>query len=305
MKLVFSVFVAAFLGSLQVLLAEVTVLRAVQVIYDKSPKLRIKGSGFDAQDHDIILDIGASGQALIADKDYMVTKDSDGDGLILKLLGNRKWVDLSSRTPPVAIVLTAVKFASAPDKNLLPEPVIVAQVLSAPSVNGNDDILYQTASNELRINGTGFIGAKKVDLYFQPPLVKEVAYEDVTPYPLTKNQVVLRLRHGYSWRETPGALFVIGVDTGAGPVKVDGDAGAKVAEVVDNHDLHSVTVEPTVNEQLVYADQADITITGTGFNPVGNLFRFANGLLGNNVNYTTISTTDNKVKLRLTPGSHW
>eukprot|EP00598_Pedospumella_elongata_P004403 CAMPEP_0184984562 /NCGR_PEP_ID=MMETSP1098-20130426/13493_1 /TAXON_ID=89044 /ORGANISM="Spumella elongata, Strain CCAP 955/1" /LENGTH=941 /DNA_ID=CAMNT_0027508569 /DNA_START=116 /DNA_END=2941 /DNA_ORIENTATION=+ len=305
MKLVFSVFVAAFLGSLQVLLAEVTVLRAVQVIYDKSPKLRIKGSGFDAQDHDINLEIGASGQPLIADKDYMVTKDSDGDGLILKLLGNRKWVDLSSRTPPVAIVLTAVKFASAPDKNLLAEPVIVAQVLSAPSVNGNDDILYQTASNELRINGTGFIGAKKVDLYFQPPLVKEVAYEDVTPYPLTKNQVVLRLRHGYSWRETPGALFVIGVDTGAGPVKVDGDAGAKVAEVVDNHDLHSVTVEPTVNEQLVYADQADITITGTGFNPVGNLFRFANGLLGNNVNYTTISTTDNKVKLRLTPGSHW
>ncbi len=90
MKLVFSVFVAAFLGSLQVLLAEVTVLRAVQVIYDKSPKLRIKGSGFDAQDHDINLEIGASGQPLIADKDYMVTKDSDGDGLILKLLGNRK-----------------------------------------------------------------------------------------------------------------------------------------------------------------------------------------------------------------------
>lgn len=214
-------------------------------------------------------------------------------------------MDLSSRTPPVAIILSAVKFANNPDKNLLAEPVIVAQVLSAPSVNGNDDILYQTASNELRINGTGFIGAKKVDLYFQPPLVKEVAYEDVTPYPLTKNQVVLRLRHGYSWRETPGALFVIGVDTGAGPVKVDGDAGAKVAEVVDNHDLHSVTVEPTVNEQLVYADEPDITISGNGFNQVGNLLRFANGLLGNNVNYTTISTTENKIKLRLTPGSHW
>ena len=84
-------------------------------------------------------------------------------------------MDLSARTPPVALILSGVKFASNPDKNLLAEPVIVAQVLATPDVNSNDDFLYMTASNELRINGTGFIGAKKVDLYFQPPLVKEVA----------------------------------------------------------------------------------------------------------------------------------
>lgn len=29
----------------------------------------------------------------------------------------------------------------------------------------------------------------------------QVAYEDVTPYPLKSDQIVLRLRHGYSWRE--------------------------------------------------------------------------------------------------------
>lgn len=91
MKSAFTLLIAVFLSSLQVLLAEVTVLRTVQVIYDKSPKLRIRGSGFDAQDHDISLEISAPGQAsLIADKDFMVTKDSDGDGIILKLLGNRK-----------------------------------------------------------------------------------------------------------------------------------------------------------------------------------------------------------------------
>jgi hypothetical protein len=212
---------------------------------------------------------------------------------------------LSTRTPPVALVLSAVKFASNPDKNLLIEPVIVAQVLSSPSVNANDDMLYMSASNELRINGTGFIGAKKVDLYFQPPLVKEVAYEDVTPYPLSKNQVVLRLRHGYNWRETPGPLFVIGVDTGGGPVKVDGDVGAKVADVHDNHDLHDIVVIPTADTQLIYHDQSDIVIMGQGFNPVGNVLRWANGLLGNNVNYTTVSTTENMIKLRLVPGSSW
>lgn len=72
-------------------LAEVTVLKSVQVMYDKSPKLRIKGSGFDAEDHDMILEIGVTGQPkLRADKDYLVSKDADGEGLILKLLGNRR-----------------------------------------------------------------------------------------------------------------------------------------------------------------------------------------------------------------------
>ncbi len=74
-----------------VALAEVTVLKYTQTIYDRSPKLRIKGSGFDAEEKDILLDISATGQAsLVADKDFSVSKDEDGDGLILKLLQNRK-----------------------------------------------------------------------------------------------------------------------------------------------------------------------------------------------------------------------
>ena len=215
-----------------------------------------------------------------------------------------RWVDLSSRVPPVALILSSVKFTNS-DKNLLSEPVIVAHVLITPSVNDNDDYLYMSASNELRVNGTGFIGAKKVDLYFQPPLVKEVAYEDVSKYPLVKNEVVLRLRHGYSWRETPGVLYVIGVDTGGGPVKVDGDVGAKVADVLDNHDLHAVQVDGTSETQFLYTDEPNLVIKGSGFNPIGNLLRFGNGLLGNNVNYTTVSTTETSINLRIVPGSFW
>lgn len=72
-------------------LAEVTVLKAVQVLYDRSPKLRIRGSGFDADEHDIILEISATGQqSLKADKDYLLTKDDEGDGIILKLLSARR-----------------------------------------------------------------------------------------------------------------------------------------------------------------------------------------------------------------------
>jgi hypothetical protein len=79
----------AFLVLCQTILAEVTVLKVVQTIYDRSPKLRIRGSGFDADEHSIILELSASGQSsLKADKDYLITKDDDG--VILKLLSARR-----------------------------------------------------------------------------------------------------------------------------------------------------------------------------------------------------------------------
>ena len=70
--------------------SEVTVLKVVQTIYDRSPKLRIRGSGFDADEHSILLELGSSGSpSLRLDKDYLITKDDDG--LILKLLSARRY----------------------------------------------------------------------------------------------------------------------------------------------------------------------------------------------------------------------
>eukprot|EP01039_Chlorochromonas_danica_P005468 gene5468-6019_t len=151
-------------------------------------------------------------------------------------------------------------------------------------------MIYQTATKELHINGTGFIGAKKVDFYFKPPLMNEVAYEDVTPYPLMKNEIVLRLHHGYSWREEPGPLYLVGVDTGGGPVMLNGE-GVHIAHVqldrfsntkMNRHsnvpvDRSVISVESTASSQLIYADEPSLLITGSGFNPVGNTLRFANG----------------------------
>lgn len=124
-----------------------------------------------------------------------------------------------------------MKFASNPDLNLIIEPVVVAQVLSSPSVEANYDIIYMSATNQLRINGTGFVGAKKVDFYFQPPLVKGVGYEDVSQFPLTNSEIVLRLRADYKWREDPGPLYIIGVDTGGGPARVGGGDGVQVKKM--------------------------------------------------------------------------
>jgi len=149
------------------------------------------------------------------------------------------------------------------------------------------------------------MGAKKVDLYFNPPLFKEVGYEIVSPFPLAREQVVLRLRHGYKWREDPGPLSVIGVDTGGGPVKLNGEDGVRVAEVQADLDLHGITVETTAPDQVIYHDQPTISIKGTGFNPLGNTLRFANGILGKGINYTTVTTTEDTITLRIVPGSHW
>ena len=201
--------------------------------------------------------------------------------------------------------MTKVKFASAPDINLLPVPVIVANVLLTPTIKESDDIIYQTASNELRLNGTGFAGAKKVDLYFDPPLYKEIYYEIVSPFPLAKNVVVLRLRHAYKWREEPGPLNLIGVDTGGGPVKLNGDEGIRVAEVQADLELHGVTVQTTADTQYIYHDDPNLIISGSGFSTERNVLRFSNGILDQGVDFTAIQNTDTSISLRLEPGSSW
>ncbi len=85
-----NIVIGLLLAVFNLISAEVTVLRMVQVICDKSPKLRIRGSGFDAEASDITLELGSSGQLLTKNRDYLITVEADGDGLILNLLGNRK-----------------------------------------------------------------------------------------------------------------------------------------------------------------------------------------------------------------------
>lgn len=86
-------FLGLLLAAAQIISAEIAVLKSNQIVYDRSPKLRIRGSGFDAADHDIMLELSANGSPnLVVDKDYVIGKDADGDGLILKLLGNRRFV---------------------------------------------------------------------------------------------------------------------------------------------------------------------------------------------------------------------
>lgn len=298
-----SVFALLAAFHVAVTLSEVTILAGVQVIYDESPKIKIKASGFDADDHDITLDIGSTGASLRGGKDYLIQKDDDG--IILKLLTNRRWAILDNRVPPIALVLRSVKFDSSGDTELLPAPVVIANIIETPTVFPSDRQLYQTASNALYINGSGFIGAKQVDLYFSPPLMKSVAYEIVTKFPLATSEIQLRLRAGFKWSEVPGPLKVMGVDTGGGPVKCNDDLGVQVGVVLEDLDEHSVTVEDMATDQRIYHDQASIVVKGSGFNPDSTTLKFSNGLVGEGVNYTTSLLTETQMTLKLVAGSLW
>lgn len=289
---------------------------AVQTIYARSPKLRLKGTGFaEIDESDIRVEIGSAGQPLKQGKDFIVMKAEDG--IILKLLTSRKWVDLTDRTPPVDLLLVGI-YTSLEGKNELSFPMKVANVIETPTIQASNTIIYATATNTLRINGTGFGGAKDVNLYFSPPLYKEIEYELVD---FTSNTITLRLRHGFSWAgahttsegadddETgsplPLNLVVVGVDTGGGPVKLgEGGKGVTIGTVVNDLESHSVTVANT-EEQYIYTNTPTITIAGSGFNPESTSLRFANGLLGNGVNYTTTSITPTSLTLTLTRGSSW
>jgi len=220
------------------------------------------------------------------------------------LLPSHRWVNLGGRTPPVALTLSKVYFGEN-EKNLLAETKIIANVLETPSAEENERTIYKEATHELKINGTGFTGAKKVDLYFKPPLVVGVEYEIVSKFPIQKDMVVLRRRHNYFWREEPGPLKLVALDTGGGPVKLNGDEGIVVGNVVGDLDGHQLAVTATAESQRIYHNEPHLTIAGHGFNEKGNTLRFANGLIGKGVNYTVDSSTTEEIHLTLKHGSQW
>lgn len=70
--------------------AEITVLKSNQVLYHKTPKLLIRGSGFDASDAEILIVIGEvdSLNPLVQEKDFILAKHEDG--VILTLLEEKR-----------------------------------------------------------------------------------------------------------------------------------------------------------------------------------------------------------------------
>ena len=196
--------------------------------------------------------------------------------------------------------------------SILRESVVVAYIISMPKVETAAKTIYMTATPELRINGTGLIGARSLALDFSPPLKAGEDYEFTSKFPLVEDTFSLRLIKGKHWRPMPGDLLLTQIDTGAGPVLVNGsgiNSGVLVAVVKtdasERWGQHPVWVENTAAKQLVYHDESSVIISGDGFNPhsPGTAVKFSNGLSAND--YTAAMTTETQIMLKLRYGHFW
>lgn len=213
-----------------------------------------------------------------------------------------RWLNLNGRQQPTALELVGFQDDANPNAAAGFEDVVAAYVIPTPEVRPSEQVIYQTASSFLVINGTNF-GNKGFKPYFDPPLLLDIDY---TVYDVTPTQATLALRPGAKWREDPGPLYVRGLDTGGGIVKIGDDRGARVARVQADLAGHSVTVDS--NEELkIYQTAAQLVITGEGFSsdPEGNDLRFANGILGGGRNFTVYRASPSSLTLKLSPGSLW
>lgn len=191
--------------------------------------------------------------------------------------------------------------------SLLREPVTIANVIPIPKIQPSDRVLFQTATEEFSVNGTGLLQAREVLLEFTPMLREGEDYEIISRLPLAADSFALHLLKGRAWRATPGPLVLSSIDTGAGPVLLNGAEGLKIGEVRANGAIDEgarpLYVEGTAAKQLLYHDDASLIITGRGFNPHGTALRFTNAITL--TQYTTVITTDTQIDLRLKHGQYW
>lgn len=342
MKWMVWAFVAAIIT---LAVAEVLItVDTVPTIYDETVKLPIIGTGFDADEKDIMLEIKGQGDMILEHGAHFIVRKFSG-GVVLHLLmfvatlvasillstsltheifnsslnkhtsnNSYKWTEMEEGDQPVPLTLISVKFLASPTENLLREPIIIANVLMQPKVVANSGIISATSTTELRINVTGLIGLSQVTLKFSPPLYNDISYYLVSPLPLEEDQLVLRLRDSQQWRQDTGPLRLLSIDTGGGMAKTltstgDGvivaQVNADVAQVNADVGTNSVTVRSTAAKQLIYHDEPRIKIWGTGFSSNGNSLRFSNEILGRSINYTITGVSNKLITLRLIAPSVW
>ena len=136
----------------------------------------------------------------------------------------------------------------------------VATIFECPKVNPQPlTSLFRTHSAQLWITGVGFTrsdtrngfgGEVKID--FEPALKVGVDYM-LTVF--NRTHMLVRLREGRAWAAQPGPLYVVGMDSGAGPY--EGFKPAAVAHVVPDADSHPSGVEvQRTNSQVLYQTPA-------------------------------------------------
>lgn len=159
------------------------------------------------------------------------------------------------------------------------------------------------SSREIHINGSNLIGTAILNLEFYPSLLKGVAYDDITVYPLVTNQVTLRVRPGYHWGESPGPLLLVGVNSSDSYAKIDGGSGTKCTEVGRDPDI--AKVEIVQSDLRVYQSHLrdKVIIIGKGF--ARNMTLTLSPALQLDGDCSIQVVSENKLELYLKDGRLW
>jgi len=218
--------------------------------------------------------------------------------LSLALKEGKKWTQPGT-TDGMTLYLTSLTIGGG--LNQIMDPVPVATVIPTPTIKQNTDVIYQSGTSKLVINGTNF-REKSMELTFDPPMERNKDY--ILSVKNDKTMVLTRMSTA-KWRDEPGPLKLKRINTGAGAIRVDPEyGGITVAEVQVNLGAHGVTVESTPQERF-YQSRGEVIILGEGFNTTANTLRFANSLRGKGINYTAVEHTDTQLRLVLKRGSKW
>jgi hypothetical protein len=162
----------------------------------------------------------------------------------LALKEGKKWTKPAT-ADGMTMYLTSLTIAGGMEQIM--EPVAVATVIPTPTIKQNTDVIYQTGTSKLVINGTNF-REKSMEIIFDPPMERN---KDYIMSVKNENSMVLTRMTGAKWRDEPGPLKLKRINTGAGAIRVDPTyGGITVAEVQANLGAHGVTVESTPQEKF-------------------------------------------------------
>lgn len=274
--------------------AVATITKSTDKIYmSRTRRIVVRGEGFVAEGQYV----GFQGNCAEIETDFTV-KFKSATELELKLKPGKEWCtsDFVDESPSGAVPLMV---RSVLEGVLMDKAVQVATVLLDPEVEknvGQDATLMASQSLTLELTGDGFVPGATV-LVFDPPLVQGVDYELFVE---DTAEVDVHLHEGKAWVQDgasfPATLKVLSVDTGAGPVELNGGAGVVVAKIIKGSPTAQAV---TPSKQKVYnsVGRKWLVIHGEGFTQDPKMIELGPLECGTGVKGTHIG--DNKINLTL------
>jgi hypothetical protein len=262
----------------------------------------------DVEVDDIFLKLVLSEEKpLLRNKQYFLKRKEGTKQLAVQFSLRQNWPSkLEEEVVSITEIRIRGKETSSP--NFLPVPIQFTRLLEMPHFipNYKDLYLYENAP-ELRIHFSSAATLKEWNLIFDPPLVKNVDYDDVTTSSSEDNGLLFKLRPGKKWRKDPGPLKIVGMETEVGKVELDSPDGVICSAILpavekDSQQITDVNIWNAFR-QLFQKQTRKLFINGKGFVP--DMEFIFNVPLQKDIDYDFIYQSSSAVLIQLKEGKEW